>query len=125
VDGGGYEAGRTRSRVPRNSTYNERAIALAKRLRIDVPPQPLTEAQEFSLWVKIGKRLLPIEAPEPPTLRALWADIGMHVAERDEPEFQWGPGRRPGSKNKQLAPAMTKDAQRKRRQRQKAELEKN
>ena len=111
-------------RVPRNLTHEERALALAKRLKIEIPAQPLTSSQWVTLWGSIGKILLPIEPPEPSTLRLLWADIGMYLAERDEPEFQWGPGRRPGSKNKQLTPSPTKEAMRKRRQRERADREK-
>lgn len=107
--------------ITRNSTYDERAIALARRLGIDIPSPPLTGAQWQALWAGIGKVLLRIEPPEPLTLQALWADVGMHLAERSEPEFQWGAGRRLGSKNKQVAPVVTKEAQRKRRQRQQAE----
>lgn len=87
--------------LPRGTSYDERAIALAKRLRIEIPPQPLTGAQWVTLWAEIGKALFPLEPPEPVTLRQLWADIGMHRAEEREPEFQWGRGRQQGSMNKQ------------------------
>ena len=86
--------------LPRGTEYNERAIALAKQLEIDIPPQPLTNAQFVSLWAEIGKVLLPFEPPEPVTLQQLWAEIGMFLAEEKEPEFAWGRGRRPGSKYK-------------------------
>jgi hypothetical protein len=102
--------------LQRGADHSERAIALAKRLGIDIPQQPLTDEQWLSLWVGIGKRLLRIEPPEPRTLQTLWADVGMHLAELSEPEFQWGPGRRPGGKASSLSP--NKDAIRKRRQRE-------
>jgi hypothetical protein len=87
-------------RIPRSATYEERAIALAQRLGItDTPPLPLTDPQWLTLWVGIGKALLRIEPPEPRTLQTLWADVGMYLAELSEPEFQWGPGRRLGSKS--------------------------
>jgi len=113
-----------RSQFLRNVDHDERAIVLARRLGIDIPEQPLTATQWVTLWASIGKVLLPIEVP-PATLEILWADIGMYLAERDQPEFQWGPGRRPGSENKQLAAQPNKDAQRKRRQRAKAQRDKN
>jgi hypothetical protein len=77
---------KARPRLPRNSTYEERAIALAKRLGIDIPQQPLTNAQWLTLWIGIGKVLLRIEPPEPRTLQTLWADVGMYLAEMSEPE---------------------------------------
>gem|GEM_PF-5600435 len=47
----------------------------------------------------------------------------MELAEK-KPEFRWGPGRHPGSKNKQLAPAhsLTPEGRRKRQQRQPKKL---
>jgi hypothetical protein len=107
--------------LPRDKSYEERAIALASRLGIETPKQPLTGAQWSALWAKIGKGLLRIEPPEPLTLQILWADVGMYLAEK-EPEFQWGPGRRPGSKSRKprkLAKIVSDDAKRKRRQREK------
>ena len=62
--------------LPRGTGYERRAIALATRLGIDVPPQPLTDAQWTTLWAAIGKILLRIEPPEPLTLKTLWADVG-------------------------------------------------
>ncbi|MGO9329588.1 MAG: hypothetical protein ACLQJ0_15880 [Steroidobacteraceae bacterium] len=111
----------TKRTLPRGTAYEERAIALAKRLGIDTPQQPFTDAQWLTLWAGIGKVLLRIEPPEPRTLKTLWADVGMYLAEISEPEFEWGPGRRPGSRNKQLAPAdrLTPAGLHKRRQRQK------
>ena len=95
----------------RGTPYDERAIALAKRLGIEIPLNPLM------LWVEIGKALLPTQSPKPATLNQLWADVGMYLAELHEPEFQWGPGRRPGSKSKKpriLVPGVSKAALRQR-----------
>jgi hypothetical protein len=73
----------------------------------------------------LAKRLIPDLPLNPPTSEKhwmmLWAAIGMELAE-SEREFGWGPGRRPGSKNKQLALSPTSDAARKRRQRQRRAL---
>jgi hypothetical protein len=41
--------------LPRGTAYEHRAIALAMRLGIDVPPQPLTDAQWLTVWAEIGK----------------------------------------------------------------------
>jgi hypothetical protein len=101
-------------KLPRGIGYEERALALAKRLGLDVPSEPLTDAQWLALWAAIGKVLLPIKPPEPRTLQTLCADAGMYLAELTEPEF------RPGDKNKQLALSPTRDALRKRRQRQRS-----
>ena len=106
--------------LPRGATYEDRALALAKRLNIDTPAQPLTNAQWTELWASIGKVLLTIEPPEPVTLKTLWADVGIFLAELREPEFQWGPGRRPGSKARKrriLVPNVTQEAIRQRRSR--------
>jgi len=114
-----------RPRIPRTATYEERAIALAKRLGIDIPREPLTDAQWLTLWVGIGKMLLRIEPPAPRTLQTLWADIGMYLAELSEPEFQWGPGRRPGSKSRKprtLVHAVSQAAIRQRRSRERKRL---
>lgn len=87
----------TKRTFARGTPYEERAIALAIRLGlIDPPTRPLSEISEEG-WKK------------------LWFAIGQELAE-EQPEFGWGPGRRPGSSNKQLKPA-SKDALRKRRQR--------
>jgi hypothetical protein len=70
--------------------YRKREVALAKRLGIDLPPST-------AMWARIGKTLLPIEPPftaETLTLNMLWAEIGMFLAEREEPEF-YGAGGRP------------------------------
>jgi hypothetical protein len=107
----------TTSHVPRDFDHDKRAIALARRLGIDLPEQPLTAKQWVTLWASIGKALLPIE--EPRTLEILWADIGQYLAERDQPEFLWGPGRRPGSRSRRLSQSVTPAAIRKRRQRAK------
>jgi hypothetical protein len=107
--------------LPRGTAYEQRAITLAKSLGIEMPPQPLMDAQWLSVWAKIGKALLPIEPPEPRTITELWADIGMYLAELREPEFQWGPGRRPGSKSSKprvLVPGVSKAALRQRRSRE-------
>jgi hypothetical protein len=83
--------------LPRGTPYDERTLALARRL---VP--------ELPLW---------LNPPRSEKHRMmLWAVIGMELAEK-EPEFGWGPGRRPGSSNKELAPTSSKDVLRKRRQR--------
>jgi hypothetical protein len=99
----------------RGMPYDERAIALARRLGIEIPLNPLM------LWVEIGKALLPTEPPKPATLNQLWADIGMYLAELREPEFQWGRGRRPGSKSRKprtLVDAVSQAAIRQRRSRE-------
>jgi hypothetical protein len=107
-------------RLPRRATYEDRAFALAKRLGIATPAQHLTNAQWTELWASIGKVLLAIEPPEPITLKTLWADVGMFLAELREPEFQWGSGRRPGSKSRKpriLVPNVSKATIRQRRSR--------
>ena len=81
--------------IPRSATYNDRAIALAKRLGFTIPPQPLSATH----WIR------------------LWADIGMELAEK-EPEFGPGRGRRRGSKSRNLSSLVTPAAIRKRRQRE-------
>jgi hypothetical protein len=86
--------------LPRGTPYHQRAIALAKRRGIAIPPLPLNDDQWITLWVEIGKALLPFEPPEPASLRQLWAEVGMFLAEQKEPEFVWGKGRRPGSKSR-------------------------
>jgi hypothetical protein len=60
----------------------------------------------------------------PPTSKEhwmmLWASIGQELAEK-EPEFSWGPGRRPGSKSQKprlLAQTVSDAAKRKRRERE-------
>lgn len=103
--------------LPRGTDYDERAVALAKQLGIDMPPPPLSNAQLMSLWVEVGKKLLPFEQPEPATLRQLWAEIGMCLAELREPEFQWGPGRLRGRANKELYNTTNSDTLYKRRKR--------
>jgi hypothetical protein len=111
----------TKRTLPRGTAYERRAIALAKRLGIELPPQPLTNAQWLKVWVEIGKALLPTEPPKPETLNQLWADIGMYLAELRESEFQWGPGRKPGSKSSKpraLVPGVSKAALRQRRSRE-------
>src|SRR5262245_60652337 len=107
--------------LPRGTPYDERAMALAKRLGVNIPPLPLTNAQWVTLWAEIGRKLLPFERPEPATLKQLWAEIGMFLAEEKEPEFRWGKGRRPGSKSS--VPASDHpDAIRKRRSRANRDL---
>ena len=114
---GGVAVAMTSSKrtLRRGTPYDERAIALARRLGIEFPLNPLM------LWVEIGKALLPTEPPKPATLNQLWADIGMYLAELREPEFQWGPGRKSGSKSSKprvLVPGVSKAALRQRRSRQ-------
>jgi len=107
--------------LPRGTAHERRAISLATRLGINVPPQLLTDAQWTTLWAEIGKILLRTEPPEPLTLKTLWADVGMYLAELREPEFQWGPGRRLGSKSSKprvLVPGVGKAALRQRRSRE-------
>jgi hypothetical protein len=91
-----------RCSLPRGRPYDDRALALAKRLIPDLPSwlNPPTSEKRWMI---------------------LWAAIGMELAEK-ESEFGWGPGRRPGSKNKQLALSPLPDALRKRRQRQRGGL---
>ena len=89
--------------LPRDKSYDERAIALAIRLGlIDPPTGPISEITE-------------------PGWKRLWFAIGQELADK-EPEFQWGPGRRPGSKSKKprlLSDNVSPDTIRKRRSRQK------
>jgi len=87
----------TKRTLPRSADYDSRAIALARRLGFNPPPQPLSDDQ----W------------------EGLFAYIGVALAEK-EPEFQWGQGRRPGSKNKQQNPVamVTKQALKRRRRRE-------
>jgi hypothetical protein len=59
------------STLPRGVSWDERALALGRRLGFPPPTSP-TE------WIR------------------LWALIGMELAE-EQPEFAWGRGRRPGS----------------------------
>jgi hypothetical protein len=107
--------------LPRGTAYDEHALALAKRLGIETPPQPLTNSQWVTVWAEIGNALLPFEPPEPATLKQLWAEIGMLLAEEREPEFAWGRGRRPGSKSRKprmLATTVSDAAIRQRRSRE-------
>jgi hypothetical protein len=85
--------------LPKSATYEERLIALAKRLGYKVPAQPLTDTH----WI------------------TLWAWIGTELAQK-EPEFSWGRGRRLGSKSRALSPSVTPAAIRKRRQRAKRRI---
>jgi hypothetical protein len=81
--------------IPRSAGYHKRAIALAERLEIRIPPEPLSATN----WIR------------------LWAEIGRELALK-EPEFGPGRGRQPGSKSRILSPTVTKAAFRKRRERQ-------
>jgi hypothetical protein len=81
--------------IPRSAGYHKRAIALAERLGIRIPPEPLSATN----WIR------------------LWAEIGMQLALK-EPEFGPGRGRRRGSKSRKLSPVVTQTAIRKRRQRE-------
>jgi hypothetical protein len=108
--------------LPDGADYEERAIALASQLGIEVPEQPLTNLQWVDLWANIGKALFRPEPPEPRTLQTLWADIGMRLAEEYEPEFRSGPGRPLGSKSKEpraLSENVSPEAKRQRRRRAK------
>ena len=96
--------------LSRGTKYDERAIALAIRLGVisNQPTQSFSGSQWVTLWGNIGKALMRIEPPEPSTLRQLWADVGMYLAEMREPEFQPGRGRYAGHNKKQasqLSPA--------------------
>jgi hypothetical protein len=73
----------------RRLSFNDRALALAKRLIPDLPPRFDPPKSEHS-WM------------------TLWAAIGQELAMK-EPEFGWGGGRHAGSMNKKLAD--TKDKQ--------------
>jgi hypothetical protein len=86
-----------RQTLPRGAPYDERALALAKRLIPDLPPWLNPPASE-KRWM------------------ILWAAIGMELAEK-EPEFGWGPGRRPGSKSAFQQKIVTPAAVRQRRSR--------
>jgi hypothetical protein len=65
--------------------WDGRAVVLAKRLIPDDPPSWLDPPKTEKHWIM------------------LWACIGQELAEK-EPEFTWGRGRHPGSRNKKLAP---------------------
>jgi hypothetical protein len=102
---------RKKHTLPNGTSWEKRAIALAKRLGIDLPPST-------AMWARIGKTLLPIEPPftaETLTLNQLWAEIGMFLAEGKHPEFQWAPGRPKGSVA--TYPPSSKKAAKKRMQR--------
>ena len=58
------------ARIPRSASYDERMLALAKRLGYKVPAPPLSATQ----WIR------------------LWAYVGTELADK-EPEFGPGPGR--------------------------------
>jgi hypothetical protein len=84
---------RKKHTLPMGTPWAERAVALAKRLGIDLAPST-------AMWAKIGKTLLPIEPPftaETLTHNMLWAEIGVLLAEGKEPEYQGAPGRPKGS----------------------------
>jgi hypothetical protein len=86
----------TKHTLPRGTPYDERAVILARRLIADLPSSlnpPTSEKQ----WM------------------ILWASIGQELAEK-EPEFLWGPGRRPSNRSYSLSP--NKDAIRQRRHRE-------
>ena len=108
--------------MKRGVGYDERAIALAIRLGVisEPPAQAFSSSEMMALWVAIGKVLMPVEPPKPRTLRQLWADVGMYLAEMRELEFQPGRGRYPGS-NKEKAKTQSPAARRQLRYRQKAE----
>ena len=93
----------TKRTLPRGTPYDERAIALAIRLRlIDPPTRPLSDITEEG-W------------------KQLWFAIGMELAEK-EPEFKFGRGRRPGSKSRKprvLVSTVSDAAKRQRRHREK------
>jgi hypothetical protein len=85
--------------LPRGTSWDDRALVLAKRLIPDLPA-----------W---------LDPPKSDKHRMmLWAVIGQELAEK-EPEFAWGPGRRPGSRNKLLIDAslITEEGRKKRRKR--------
>jgi hypothetical protein len=82
--------------LPRGTPWEERGIALAKRLGVCIPPEPRTATSMIRMW----------------------AEIGMELADQ-EPEFGWGPGRPKGSNLLHESRSMTPAAIRKRRQREK------
>ena len=106
----------------RGMPYDERAIALAKAAwELKFLGNRSRMRNGYRCGSEIGKALLPTEPPKPATLNQLWADIGMYLAELREPEFQWGPGRRPGSKSRKrrtLVDAVSPAAIRQRRSRE-------
>ena len=83
----------TKRALLRGTPYDERALALARRL---IPELPLwlNPPRSEKHWIM------------------LWACIGQELAEA-QPEFGWGRGRRPKSDAE-----LSKDARRKRRQRE-------
>lgn len=95
----------TKRMFPVPTEYNVRALALARRLGLDIPLEPLAGAQYVTLWADICIALYPFEGPKPTTLKQAFADFGMFLAETKEPEFKAGRGKRKGDKHKKLAPA--------------------
>jgi hypothetical protein len=83
-------------------SWDERTLALARRLIPDLPPW-LDPPKSDKHWMM------------------LWASIGQELAEK-EPEFAWGKGRRPGSKSSRLATNITPAGIRKRRSRAKSAI---
>jgi hypothetical protein len=83
-------------RIPKSATDDERMIELAKRLNLEIPPQPLSSTS----WIR------------------LWADIGMELSWK-EPEFGPGRGRPLGSKSRKVSSFVSPAAHRKRRERAK------
>jgi hypothetical protein len=107
----------TKRTLPRGTGYNERAIALARHLGIEMPPEPLTHGQYVTLWAQICLARYPFGDPKPATLNQALADFGMFMAEANEPEFKWGRGRRKGDKNKMISSIVSEEGLKKRRQR--------
>jgi hypothetical protein len=95
-DGGFRMAGKQRT-LPRGAPWDERALALARRLIPDLP-QWLNPPTSEKHWMM------------------LWASIGQELAEK-EPEFAWGRGRKIGSKSRVQQAIVTPGAIRKRRSR--------
>jgi hypothetical protein len=92
--------------LPRDTPYDVRAFALAKRLGL-IKRLGLDSPEQLSAW-QWEERL------------GLWALIGIKLAKK-EPEFGRAPGRPPGSKNKKQKPydELDLESQIKRRYREK------
>ena len=95
----------TKRMFPVPTEYNVRALALARRLELDIPLEPLTGAQYVTLWADICIALYPFEGPKPTTLKQAFADSGMFLPKRRNQRFKAGRGKRKGDKHKKLAPA--------------------
>jgi hypothetical protein len=75
----------SRRTLPRGTPWDDRAVVLAQRLLFPLPSwlnPPRTEEHWMMLWAAIGQELAV-----------------------QEPEFGWGKGRKPGSRNRKLQTA--------------------